>query len=47
MDVVKVLVSERVLRLGRVRMTYLFVTGARYEYVWEPCQVVVSTFRGV
>lgn len=27
MDVFKVAVSERVLRLGRVRMTYLFVTG--------------------
>lgn len=47
MDVVKVLVSERVLHLGRVRMTYRFVTGARYEYVWELCQVVVSTSRGV
>ena len=27
MDVVKVVLSERVLCLGRVRMTYLFVTG--------------------
>lgn len=40
MDVVKVLVSEC---LGRVRMTYLFVTVPAMTYnVWGQCQVVVS-----
>lgn len=46
MDAVKVAVSERVLSLGRVRMTYLFVTVPGInEHVWERVQDIAKQRR--